>query len=543
MKKMLFVLLAYVCLFSTQLGAQPTVVEGVSARSFSGVQGNGQFFYTFYFGEKTEEKGMANFVLQLFDKDLKSIATKNIVVTKYSELAASAFTGKYFLFIFNDAMKKTRTTITLDKDGNTVKQKVDEDVKRAVLSDESFPSVFAANDDEFIIVRPEKEDKFGFEVERLDKDLNSKWTKSYFPEKGRWDLVDSRFKNGKLYILRSDKPSTLTGDKFYYKVQCINADKGEDVYLTALENEGDGGFPGFISIADDGMLATGGMYFANSKYDDKNSDGFFFALIAQDGKTSIFNKTTWKEVKNQVKGDFSSDLVGGKTKTLIQDLIRKSDGTYVMIGETFRKSSTETTGGGLMRGGGIGKGLMSGGVTKDNSGKSEVGFTVMDFVMLNFDAKGALTGIDKVEKPTREAIIKGEMAEEHGLAIAEWLNDTKKFFCYRYTIDVNGKQFIVFKNKDGLKTKAYFLPVGAKSVDGIGSIDLDRWVSEGLNKVGRFSKFAGGNKTTFESTKTMGQPDSYEIYKNIIPAKPGSMLLYELTGEKMNIWLEPVPGM
>ena len=47
--------------------------------------------------------GMANFVLKLYDKDLKEIKTTEVEVTKFSEMASSAFTGKYFMFIFSAA--------------------------------------------------------------------------------------------------------------------------------------------------------------------------------------------------------------------------------------------------------------------------------------------------------------------------------------------------------------------------------------------------------------------------------------------------------
>lgn len=53
MKQTLLSLLVFLCCaFATQ--AQEATLEGVSARGFSGVKTiNGEFYYTFYFGEKT----------------------------------------------------------------------------------------------------------------------------------------------------------------------------------------------------------------------------------------------------------------------------------------------------------------------------------------------------------------------------------------------------------------------------------------------------------------------------------------------------------
>ena len=122
------------------------------------------------------------------------------------------------------------------------------------------------------------------------------------------------------------------------------------------------------------------------------------------------------------------------------------------------------------------------------------------------------------------------------------MQQKKRFFTYRNVIEHNGQQYIVYKNEDGFKKKAYFLPVGATAP--VGEIDLDKWVSEGMNNVSKFGKMMGNNnaKTTFESSTSFGQPESYEIYKNIIPAKPGHMLLYDFSNSKLTIWLEQIPG-
>src|SRR3954469_11952602 len=105
--------LALLCLCATPAFSQKVVLEDVTTRSFTGVRSvnNGEFYYTLYFGEKSETKGMANFVLAIYDKDLNAVTNKTIEVSKNSELAASAYSGKYFLFIFADVNRKTMTKI------------------------------------------------------------------------------------------------------------------------------------------------------------------------------------------------------------------------------------------------------------------------------------------------------------------------------------------------------------------------------------------------------------------------------------------------
>jgi hypothetical protein len=531
---------ALFALSAASVSAQKVTLENVSTRSFSGVQSiNGQYYYTFYFGEKSETKGMANFVLALYDKDLTPIVTKNIEVSKNSELAASSFSGKYFLFMFADVNRKTLTKIVMDQTGNITKQVTEEDVRRSLLVADNYPNVEVLSEDEFLIIRPEKDKKMGYEVERMDKDLTIKWTKQFFPEKGIWSVIDTRLAAGKLFLLRRDKPNALWGDKFVYTVQSINPETGDAIYTTELKDDKDGGFPSFIRVSADGKLATGGMYFNDGKFDDKNSDGFFFATVEPDGKLSNFGKHTWKSVKDDVAANWLTEFSAGKTKVLIEELIQKKDGGYALLGETFRKTSVDNTGGekSAMSLGGFGSSSSS---SSSYTG-DQTGFTVLDFMIFNFDASGNFLGIDKVEKTSREAVVRGSMSKENGLSLAQWMANKKRYFGYRYMIDYNDKQYIVYKNEDGFKTKAYFIQLaGLKTV---GDLDLDKWMGEGMNKLGRFSKMTGGNKKTFESTVEFGQPESYEIYKNVIPAKPGSVLMYEFSNSKLNMWLEPIPTM
>lgn len=532
MKKHILACLLFAASITSSLVGQEITIEAPTARGFSGVRSiNGEVVFTTWFGDKTETKGMANFVLKLYDKDLKEIKTTEVEITKFSELASSAFTGKYFLFIFVDAMKKTRTMVTLDAAGNIIQKKTEEDVRRALLTAENFPMIHVVNDEEFVLLRPMKEKKFGFEIERLDKDLNSKWLKSFIPEDGVWTAQDARVSNGKLYVLREQNPNRYS-DNYVFSVQSFDLNTGDQLFSTDLTNGEDGGAPAFIRVADNGDVATGGMYFKKSKYDDKNSDGLFFAIIGNDGATKQFTKKSWDSMKDQIAGEFSSALLGGKTKIMVEDVVKKLDGSYMVICEQFKKANNAN-----MTGSGAGA-LLGGGGSSSSTTGAEIGFTVLDFVFFNFDTNGNLSGIEVVAKQNKEARVSGKIASERGLAIANYMH-SRGFFCYKEVITHNGKQIIVYRNDDGFKSKAYFLPVGAKSTEGIANIDMDRWVSENLNKLGKFAKATGGGQYSFNSDNTN---DTYGLYKNITSFKPGFMLMYDYNQKGLKIWLEPVPA-
>lgn len=510
--------------------SQEITLDMPNARGFSGVQSiSNEIVFTTYFGEKTETKGMANFVLKLYDKDLNEIKTTDVEVTKFSEMAASAFTGKYFLFIFVDAMKKNRTMVVLDSKGELVKTKMEEDVRRALLVEENFPIIHVLNDEEFILVRPMKEKKFGFEIERLNKDLESSWTQSFIPEDGVWSATDSKLKGDKFYILREENPNR-SSDNYNFSVHSLNVADGSNNYSIDLKDGEDGGAPAFIRVADNGEVVTGGMYFKKSKYDDKNSDGLFLARISPQGKMNNFTKKSWDSMKDQIQGEFSSALLGGKTKIMVEDVIQKKDGGYMVICEQFKKANNSSLTG-------SGAGAMLGGGSSSTSAGPEVGFTVLDFVFFQFDATGNLKGIDVVAKQNKEAKVSGKIASGKGLEIANFMLG-KGFFCYKELIEVNGKQVIVYRNDEGFKSKLYFLEVGAKSTENIPSIDMDRWVSEKLNKLGKFAKATGGGQYEFNSDRA---GNDYSLYKNARSFKPGYMLMYDYSGKGLKVWLEAIP--
>jgi len=290
MKKILLPLLM---LAFTSIWAQEITIEMPNSRGFSGVRSIGSdIIFTTWFGEKTETKGMGSFVLKLYDKDLNEIKSTEIEVSKYSDMASSAFTGEYFLFIFVDIMKKNRTMVTMDKKGELIKKTVEDDVKRALLVPENFPVIHVLNKEEFLLIRPMKDKKFGYDIERLDKDLESKWTKSFIPESGVWTAIHSQAINNRLYVLKEENPNR-SSSSFVYSVQCFDAEDGEIKYETSLTDQTDGGAPAFIRVDETNMVLTGGTYFKGSKYDDKNSDGLFLGVINQKGDINSLTKKSW----------------------------------------------------------------------------------------------------------------------------------------------------------------------------------------------------------------------------------------------------------
>ena len=524
-------LLAVCCILSSVFYSigQETTLAIPTPRGFTGVRSIGnEIVYLSWFGEKTESKGMANFIIRIYNNKLEEIKTAEVEVSKFSELASSAFTGKYFMFIFVDGLKKTRTMVTLDAAGNVIQKQVEEDVARFLSTPENYPVIHPINDEEFVLVRPVKDKKFGYILERIDKDLKSKWTQNQIPEDAFWTVADSKVEGGKLYLLKEENPNR-SSDNFQFSVQAYDIENGEQAYSTDLNSGEDGGAPAFIRITPRGEVATGGMYFKKNKYNDKNSEGIFMAIISKEGELKTFSQRTWDSIKDKIQGEFSSALLGGKTKIMVEDIVRKNEGGYVVITEQFKKANNAN-----LTGSGAAAMLGSGGGSSSNG--PEIGFTVLDFVLFHYDDSGDLTNIQVVPKLNKEARVSGKIASEKGLAIANYMYN-QGFFCYREVIQKDGKQIIAFRNDDGLKSKMYFLPLGSVSTEGLPEIDMDAWVSEKLNKLGKFAKATGNGQYSFNSDSPSGD---YNLYKGAHSFGEGKYLMYDYNRKDLKIWIQPI---
>lgn len=516
------------------INAQSVSLTDIDSRGYNGVKSiPGKAFYFFHFGEKSATKGMANFTLELYDQSLNKISSIPIELSKSSELAGNCFNGQYFLFVFTDISHKTLSMITLDEKGAIVKKSVQEDVKRSLLDPDYYENILPAGDEDFVMVQPVREKKTGYAITRLDKDLQVKWTKEFTPETGSYEAMDCKTANGKVYVLRKDQKHAV-GHSFETGIFCYDLATGNDVYSYKLYDGVFSCYPTVMDVDDQGNLTTGGMYFNGTTFDEANSDGLFFLALDPTGQKGKYRITPWTKVQSKMNGEFSSTLFGGKTKVLVEDIVGKPDGTYTIIAETFRKSNNANlTGNGALR-------MAMGGKPQTSGSEHEVGFTIMDFILFNYDKEGNLATLTKIEKPTRDIIIRGKMAQENGLSIALFMQEAN-MFCYRYIIEHNGKQYIVFKNNDGAKTKAYFMPLDATSTKGLAEIDLNKNISEGTNKLMKAGAMMNGDATIYDTGDFGTLKEDPEKWKNIVPGKPGSMLIYNYQNGKLNMWTEAIP--
>ncbi len=423
-------LLLGLSLFATTiLPAQQVQIDGVRPKEFRGVNPiAGKGYYTYYVNEKVG-KGMVQFALEIYDLDLNLIKKTNVELTKYSNLIGSDFNGQDFMFLFEDLNKRTNTFVSVDAGGNIIKQKTEPTKK--ILQPGTADIYPAMDGTGFYWTHAIKEKKWGYEVVKLDRDLKELWSKTVTVEKGMTSIAAAESGPGKLIVVSTEVPS-LMSKKVLGKVVSFNGSTGQKEYEYPLYDGKQTNLPGAFLIEADGTVTTSGMYYDGEKMTGDNSDGIFFLKLDASGKKVAFNSIDWDNgIQEALKATQRKFSIGSKPKVQFHNLVKESNGNYQVISETFRKAAGATTA--LAALGGA------------DASDIPLRFTVMDYIVFNFDGNGEPLDINKIEKPYKSLSVSGAM-NLNGIALAQ-LMKRYKMFTYEYTTVLpSGKPAIVYTN-------------------------------------------------------------------------------------------------
>lgn len=429
-----------------------------------------QGYYTFYVNEKVGG-GMTNFIIAMFDLDLKLIKQTPITITKHSNVDGSEFNGEDFLFVFNDYRKKTLTYVTVDNKGDIIKTKGVAEEKRYAATADVYPS----NNGGFYIVKPIKEKKWGYSVERVDRNLNTQWEKRFMPEKGMVTVEAVESRGDQIIVIQSVRPA-LASKKVRAEFVCLADKTGDPVFNYSLFDGEDTGVPTAFLIDDQKNLVTGGMYFKGEKMDAVNSDGIFFLKLSPTGEKLAYSKIDWDNgIQDVLKKSRKGISISSKPKVFFQDIVQGTDGNYQVISETFQKNYQLVSSNlkDMITGRYIGY------VNSTINDSKPVTFEIMDFLFFNFDQDGKLTNLNMVEKEHTKISVYYPYNNYYGLAMARMVN---KFGWFNYgfvTTLSNNEKVLISSNfaindayigintmKAGEVSTMHKIPVDKKSCKG-----------------------------------------------------------------------------
>lgn len=488
------------------VSAQQVQIDGVRPREFRGVNPiKGKGYYTYYVNEKSG-KGMIDFALEIYDQDLNVIKKTNIQVTKNSEVVGSEFNGNDFLFVFTDLSKKTNTFVTVDSEGNIIKQKTEPEKKIATAGSAAvYPSM---DGNGFYLTHAVKEKKWGFEVVKYDRELKEVWSKTESVEKGMISVASAEAGAGKLMVVSMEQPGMMS-KKLFGKIMCFNGESGAKEYEYELYDGKQTNLPSSFLIEPDGNVATAGMYYEGEKMSGDNSDGIFFLRLDASGKQICYKNIDWDNgIQNALKATSRKFSIGSKPKVLFHDIVKESSGNYQVISETFRKAI-----------GALGMLAMAGG-----NSNVPMRFTVMDYIIFNFDSKGEPLDINKIEKPYKTIELDGTIANQDGIRLASYMKKFKMFTYEYQTVLPSGSRAIVFTNFEdaGLGT--------GKPYVGVATIDIGKDTE--MQKIPlpkKYTSFVTGNPENMRAGTMEGKPGKFCMFVYDKKAKAIMMSIEEIS--------------
>jgi hypothetical protein len=426
MRSLLFLCVMTFIAATSAVNGQSVEIRDVRKNEFRGVYPivnnmtkETQGYYTFYVNEKIGG-GMINFIIAIYDMNLKLIKQTPITITKHSSVDGSEYNGEDFLFVFNDIQKKTITYVTVDTKGEIIKRKDIIEEKRYAATADVYPS----SNSGFYIVKPIKEKKWGYSVERVDRNLTTQWEKRFMPEKGfvTVDAVESD--KDKIIVVQNVRPSVMSS-KAKAEFVCLSDATGDQLFNYSLFDGEVTAQPSAFLIDKDKNIVTGGMYFEGEKLDATNSDGIFFLKLSPTGEKITYNKIDWDNGIQQVLQKSKKGItIGSKPKVYFQDIVQGADGGYHVISETFQKNIQLVS---IPL-----KDMITGrfmGCIGCNNDSKPVTFEIMDFMFFNFDKQGQLSDLNLIEKEHTKVSVYYPYNGYRGLAMAKVVD---KFGWFNY---------------------------------------------------------------------------------------------------------------
>jgi len=459
--KKVFLLLISVAFFCSSVFAQSVEVQNVRKREFRGVSpiknvvtNEVTGYYTFYVNEKIGD-GMVNFIVDIFDKELNLIKETPITITKRSNVDGAEFNGKEFLFVFNDVLKKTLTYVSMDSDGEIIKKQTIVEEKRYA----STADVFTAQDG-FFIVKPIKEKKWGYSIEKIDSDLNSLWEKRMTVEKGMVGVEAVSASADRIIVIEVSKPA-LMSTKATAKLVCVSDETGELIYEYSLYDGTSTCMPSAFLIDKDNNVITGGMYFKGERWDDVNSDGIFFLKLDANGEKLAYSTEDWDEgISKYIKNtSVKSFTISSKPKVIFHEIVQTADGNYRLIGETFKKNYQLVS----MKIKDAITGRFIGDISSDDDNNKPITFEILDFILFKFDGEANMTNVSIIPKEHTKISCYSPYNGLGGMRLAQVVKDFGFFnFAFVTTMPDVAEPLLVSANF--VDEKAYI---------GINTIDLE----------------------------------------------------------------------
>jgi hypothetical protein len=213
-----------------------------------------------------------------------------------------------------------------------------------------------------------------------------------------------------------------------------------------------------MRIEDNGDLLVSGTYENNDYIGEVNFDGVFILKLSTEGKKQLFTKVSYKEKIQQVlKSATRSNGIGSKDKFFLEDVIHEN-GSYSIVGESFRKNYQASNLGGAFKLVQNIKDVASGKWIGYDNGTAAMTFEIMDYMVIRFDEQGNYLETKPLMKEKYNKIsVYAPYNGFGGLRLARLMRQFGWFdYGFASKSPVNGKNILICSDQSDKKPDVYY---------------------------------------------------------------------------------------
>jgi hypothetical protein len=447
MKKILLAITFIAGLFQAKINAQTLRLENVTLSNLSGLKmsADEQTFCNVYAENNTTGE---NEIINIAFYNQQFMETNRVPyeIQSGTTLLSSAFSGEVAVVVLGNKTQKKRSFITIDRHGNIMQKREEENVAPILLNEESYVGMYPVSPTEFVSIIQTSPKKNQYEVQRFTMTLDQGITIEIKSEKNKLVIEDVHILNDVVFLLCKETIG-INNDKTEYYVKAINLAEAKIAYSTLFGESTASGLPTKMKVNDNMTVDLFGPLFNDGDM-DKTPDGILLVKINDKGEKIKYMIKQWPELLEQSNNKILKDLSSGKIDILIEDMLKIPGSEHtVFLCEVFEKT---------------------------NGGAGTANFAVKDFIMLKFSPDDQLVAIEKIEKTPKLATVKGTGATGGKYLLAKKLYNNH-FFTYLSTFQAGEKNNIAYRYNDGKTDKAYAISVTDSLIDykGIVSVSLD----------------------------------------------------------------------
>lgn len=354
MKKLFLVLVIMICcqLVQSQTLSKTGVLKIRLRNSGAIIQNNQVKGYYYFYNVEKQDRGNNNYLLSVYDENLRLINETTIVRPRNYLLVDGVFNGTAFGFLFYDTKKKSVELISFD---NTLKQ-IGSAIKvlNNTFAQASFNMLVQGMDPSqaYLVSVPDKGflyygfiegKKSQYDIQFYDNNMKLQWYTRALPDAMNIETAVEAFQSGQYIgsLIIKRKNTGTKNVEFDLLVQ--NLSDGKTLFRKPLVTT-----KYSVSLADvyfdeakNNFIVFGEYYDINDKELKSQSEGFITLGLDTSGKVVFEKVNSWaKEISQATPVNDKGKFEGNNTNILFHDIIRAKDGQIFAVGEQYKKAAS-----------------------------------------------------------------------------------------------------------------------------------------------------------------------------------------------------------